>query len=75
MPSHVQILEKSVRILFDSKDASKVKLYVQYQLTKLLSEHVSLADYIIAKEFRGMGRYRPGACVPSLKLAKYVRHK
>ena len=50
-----------------------MKLYVQYQLTKLLSEHVPLADYIIAKEFRGMGRYRPGACVPSLKLAKYVR--
>lgn len=52
-----------------------MKLYVQYQLTKLLSEHVPLADYIIAKEFRGMGRYRPGACVPSLKLAKYVHRK
>jgi len=49
-----------------------VKRYVQHQLTKLLTEHVSLEDYIIAKEFRGMGRYRPGACVPALKLAKYV---
>ena len=68
----MQILEKSVRILFESKDVSKVKLYVQRQLLKLLSDRVSLADYTIAKEFRGMGRYQPGACVPSLKLAKYV---
>lgn len=72
MTSYVQILEKSVRILFDSMDISKVKHYVQYQLIKLFSDRVSLSDYTIAKEFRGMGKYRPGACVPSLKLAKYV---
>ena len=65
-----QILEKSLRLLFSTKDLSVVKSYVQRQCTKILKSQVPLQDYIFAKEYRGQGRYRPGACVPALELAR-----
>ena len=34
------------------------------------SKQLHLQDYILAKEYRGMGHYRPGACVPALELAQ-----
>ena len=65
------MLEKSVRILFESKDLSRVKTYLLRQWDKLLTDNsVSLQDYLFAKEYRGRNGYKPKACVPALEIAK-----
>lgn len=69
-PIVVKMLEKTLRILFETCDVSAVKRYVNRQFTKLLKEEISLQDLIFAKEFRGIGGYKPGACVPALELTK-----
>lgn len=66
----MQILEKSLRILFEEKDISLVKKFVQRQFRKLMEERVSIQDFIFAKEYRGMKSYKPTACVPALELAR-----
>jgi DNA polymerase zeta len=66
-----KILEKSIRILFETCDVSKVKDYVSRQLIKIISGRLSLQELIFAKEYRGLSGYKPGACVPALKLARY----
>ena len=68
----LQILEKSIKILFTTRDISAVKCYVQHQCQKLMEGNVSIQDCVFAKEYRGMSGYRPGACVPALQIAKYV---
>lgn len=67
-----QLLERSLRVLFESCDVSKVKVYVQRQFTKILQNRNSLQDFIFAKEFRGREGYKPGACVPALEISKSV---
>ena len=67
---NIQVLEKSLRLLFSSRDLSQVKTYVQRQCSKLLDGHVSIQEYTFAKEYRGKSNYRPGACVPALELTK-----
>ena len=57
-------------MLFETKDVSKVKLFVQRQFQKILQNRASLQDLTFAKEFRGMGGYRPGALVPAMELTK-----
>lgn len=71
-PAVAKMLEKSIKILFETKDVSKVKSYVCRQFTKILSGKANVQDFIFAKEFRGMQGYKPGACVPSLELSRYV---
>ena len=66
----LQMLEKSVKILFNSRDVSLVKSYVQKQCTKLLQGKISIQDCVFAKEYRGIGGYKPGACVPALSIAR-----
>ncbi|XP_065837762.1 DNA polymerase zeta catalytic subunit-like isoform X2 [Oscarella lobularis] len=66
----VKILERSIKLLFESRDVSQVKRYVQKQCTKILEDRVPMLDFIIAKEYRGMGTYKPGACVPCLEITK-----
>jgi DNA polymerase zeta len=63
-------LEKSLKLLFSSKDVSQVKAYVQRQFSKVLEGRVDLNDYTFAKEYRGRQYYRPGAAVPALELTK-----
>lgn len=65
-----QILEKSLRLVFETKDVSLVKSYVCRQFTKLLQGRLNIQDLIFAREYRGMSGYRPGACVPALELAR-----
>lgn len=74
-PAVAKILEKSLRILFEKKDVSQVKDYIQRQFVKLLQGRVSLQDLIFAKEYRGARGYRPGACVPALELTKHWTRK
>ena len=66
----MQILEKSLRLLFETNDTGQVKEYVTRQLDKILSGRVSIQDLTFAKEFRGMKGYKAAACVPSLELTK-----
>lgn len=69
-PAVAKILEKSIHLLFEDRDISQVKDFVQRQIKKLLQGSVSLQDLIFAKEYRGSKGYRPGACVPALELTK-----
>ena len=64
-----KIMEKSLRLLFETKDLSVVKEYVQRQLTKITHGRVPLNDFVFAKEFRGRDRYKPGAHIAALKIA------
>lgn len=64
------MLEKCLRILFETKDVSLVKKYVIKQFTKILTGRASIQDLTFAKEYRGASGYQPGACVPALELAK-----
>ena len=66
------MLEKVLRILFETADVSQIKQYVCRQFTKLLSGRANIQDLIFAKEFRGINGYKPTACVPSLELTRYL---
>ncbi|EDS38599.1 DNA polymerase zeta catalytic subunit [Culex quinquefasciatus] len=65
-----KMLEKVLRILFETQDVSRVKEYTCRQFTKILEDRVNVQDYIFAKEFRGQDGYKPGACVPALELTR-----
>ncbi len=59
-----------MKLLFNTRDLSQVKQYVQKQCRKLLEGKSNVQDCIFAKEYRGMAGYKPGATVPALELAK-----
>ena len=65
-----QVLERSIKLLFESRDLSQVKVFVQRQLLKVLEGSASMQDLTFAKEYRGSGSYRPGACIPALELSR-----
>ncbi|XP_069090700.1 DNA polymerase zeta catalytic subunit isoform X2 [Pleurodeles waltl] len=69
-PAVGKILERSVKLLFETRDISQIKLYVQRQCLKLLEGKASMQDLIFAKEYRGSPSYRPGACVPALEITR-----
>uniref|UniRef100_H2ZKD5 DNA polymerase zeta catalytic subunit n=1 Tax=Ciona savignyi TaxID=51511 RepID=H2ZKD5_CIOSA len=69
-PAVSKILEKSLRLLFESRDVSKVKSYVGKQCSKLMEGTANTQDCTIAKEYRGAKYYKPGAIVPALVLAR-----
>jgi len=48
-PAVVKILERSLRVLFDSKDVSRVKSYVQRQFSKIQSNRANIQEFIFAK--------------------------
>ncbi|GFR46655.1 hypothetical protein Agub_g8266, partial [Astrephomene gubernaculifera] len=49
-----------LRLLFSSRDLSQVKSYLLRQWTKMLSNRVSLQDFVFAKEVR-LGTYSSNA--------------
>lgn len=65
-----KILERSIKLLFETRDISQVKQFVQRQCVKVLDGRASMQDLTFAKEYRGSGSYRPGACVPALELTR-----
>ena len=71
----LQILEKSLKILFDTKDLSLVKQYVTRQLDKVFRGIVSIQDLTFAREFRGLRGYKKNACVPALELTRRLMKK
>jgi len=71
----LQILEKALKILFETKDVSLVKQYVIRQFDKIFQRRVSILDLSFAKEFRGMRGYKANACVPALELTRRLIKK
>ncbi|XP_074541987.1 DNA polymerase zeta catalytic subunit isoform X2 [Halichoeres trimaculatus] len=69
-PAVSKILERSIKLLFETRDISQVKQYVQHQCVKVLDGRASMQDLTFAKEYRGSSSYRPGACVPALELTR-----
>ncbi|XP_058881813.1 DNA polymerase zeta catalytic subunit-like isoform X1 [Acipenser ruthenus] len=69
-PAVAKILERSVRLLFETRDISQIKQYVQRQCLKVLEGKASMQDLTFAKEYRGSNSYRPGACVPALEVTR-----
>lgn len=69
-PAVSKILERSLKLLFETRDISLIKQYVQRQCMKILEGKASIQDFIFAKEYRGSASYKPGACVPALELTR-----
>nr|CAD7571397.1 unnamed protein product [Timema californicum] len=67
-----QMLEKCLKLLFETRDVSLVKRYVCRQFDKLLQGRTNIQDLMFAKEYRGMAGYKAGACVPALELTRWV---
>lgn len=61
-------LEKSIRLLFETKNISTVKRYIQRLCQKLHLDRVPLADYIFRKEVR-LGSYKEGHLPPAAIVA------
>ncbi|XP_076378060.1 DNA polymerase zeta catalytic subunit isoform X1 [Megalopta genalis] len=74
-PAAAKILEKTLKILFDTKDLSLLKLYITRQFDKILRRKISVQDLTFAKEFRGLRGYKPNACVPALELTRRLMRK
>ncbi|ELU09367.1 hypothetical protein CAPTEDRAFT_153186 [Capitella teleta] len=64
-----KMLERSIKLLFSTRDISQVKSYVQKQCVKMMEGRFNIQDCVFAKEFRGMSGYR-GVSVPSLEIAR-----
>ena len=64
-----KILQHSLKILFQSKDITRVRRYVQFEFEKILTNRFNLLDFIFAKEYRGKTKYHPSAPVPALRIA------
>ncbi|XP_077293942.1 DNA polymerase zeta catalytic subunit [Arctopsyche grandis] len=69
-PAASKILEKTLKILFETYDVSKVKSYIFRKFQNIIEGKCNIQDFIFAKEFRGMNAYKPGASVPALEIAK-----
>ena len=77
-PAVSKLLEHSLRILFESKDLSATKSYLQQQLAKILTNRVSLSDFIFAKEvkihhYKNQSTMPPGASVASKAMQHDTR--
>lgn len=51
-PAVAKLLEHSLRLLFSSRDLSRVKAYLRRQWSKIGAQRVSLQDFIFCKEVR-----------------------
>lgn len=63
-PAQQKIIEQALRILFETKDVSKVKGYVQSQFSKIHSGKVSIQDFCFAKEVK-LGKYKSESTAPA----------
>ena len=66
-----KVLEKSLRMLFTTKDVSAVKAYVVRQWEKVLLNRVNLKDFVFCKEVReGTYAVRPCAAVVAARAKR-----
>jgi DNA polymerase zeta len=54
-------------LLFESRDLSEIRTYVQRQFSKMMSGRANLSDFIFRKEVR-LGTYAPGKPAPPAAL-------
>merc|ERR1711920_1192861 len=76
-PLQAEALEKVIRMLFETKDISKVRGYLEQLWNGMLMESLPLEKFIFAKEVR-MGTYRmkpPAALVAEKAIAKDPRRE
>ncbi|OXG52812.1 DNA polymerase zeta subunit [Cryptococcus neoformans] len=77
-PAQQKMEEVCLKLLFRTQDLSKVKEFCLKEWTKILQGHVSIQDFIIAKEVR-LGTYSekgvppPGAAVAYRRILKDPR--
>jgi DNA polymerase zeta len=65
-----KIMDKALRLLFNNKNLSQVKSYLERQWSKIIQGEVDFKDFIFAKEVR-YGTYKsmpPGAIVVERRL-------
>jgi DNA polymerase zeta len=66
------IMMKSLEIIFETKDLSQLKEYLQKTWSKIMHGHVNFKDFCIAKEVK-LGKYRenrmPAHGIAGLKIA------
>jgi DNA polymerase zeta len=55
-PAVVKIMKKVLLTIFDTRDLSQVKAYLQKHWSKILNGHYTLNDFVIAKEVK-LGKY------------------
>eukprot|EP00271_Cylindrocystis_brebissonii_P007773 TRINITY_DN21469_c0_g2_i1.p1 TRINITY_DN21469_c0_g2~~TRINITY_DN21469_c0_g2_i1.p1 ORF type:complete len:1040 (-),score=209.68 TRINITY_DN21469_c0_g2_i1:154-3132(-) len=78
-PAVAKTMERTLRMVFESKDLSQVKAYLQRQWMRILKDRVSIKDFVFAKEVR-LGSYSaraavlpPAAIVAAKAMAKDPR--
>ncbi len=49
IPATAKILEKSLRLLFEKRDLSQVRAYVQHQFAKIIAASISIQEMTFAK--------------------------
>eukprot|EP00181_Compsopogon_caeruleus_P006790 CAMPEP_0184679314 /NCGR_PEP_ID=MMETSP0312-20130426/2150_1 /TAXON_ID=31354 /ORGANISM="Compsopogon coeruleus, Strain SAG 36.94" /LENGTH=1681 /DNA_ID=CAMNT_0027128683 /DNA_START=608 /DNA_END=5649 /DNA_ORIENTATION=- len=69
-----RILERSLRVLFETHDLSRVKRGVQRQFSRILAGHASIEDFIFRQEVR-LGTYKEGAMPPAALVAAKARDR
>lgn len=80
IPAQQKMVEKTIRILFDTKNLSLIKKYTMEQFYKILINKVSIKDFCFAKEVR-FGTYKneahlpPGAIVANRNVNKDPRNE
>jgi DNA polymerase zeta len=80
IPAQQKMVEKTLRILFDTANVSKVKAYTLNQFHKILLNRISLSDFCFAKEVR-YGTYKskthlpPGAIIAEKLVEKDPRRE
>lgn len=78
IPAQLKMVGKTLRILFETKNLSKVKLYTVEQFQKIFLNKVNVKDFCFAKEVR-YGSYKndkylpPGAILAQKKASKDPR--
>lgn len=64
IPAQLKMVEKTLRILFSTKDLSLVKKYTLTQFRKIMLNRISIGDFCFAKEVRH-GTYKSLQHVPA----------
>lgn len=74
IPAQQKIVERTLRILFETSNLSKVKGFVKNQFSKIRENRINVSDFSFAKEVK-YGNYKnrkylpPGAIVAERKVA------
>ncbi|KAG9443713.1 hypothetical protein H6P81_015053 [Aristolochia fimbriata] len=67
-PAVAKLLEKSLKILFETQNITQVKEYLRQQWSDILCGKVSLEDFVFLKEVR-LGTYRASLLPPAALVA------